>query len=195
MGKRFALDHATIGRLRSEVERMVDFTPASPHDFTRLSEIVTTHGCGYVSATTLKRIWGYITDAGDDYHPSAYSIRALCNLLGYRDIAEFENSDGTIQSKEYSGDFVASENIPLNATVELRWMPNRRCSLLNMGGNRFRVLSQENSHLQAEDIVECSCFTQDAPAYFTRVYHAGMPTVSYVAGSANGARYTIEPPL
>lgn len=191
MKSRHTIDPEELERLKKEVENFVDFPIKGPDDYSRLSATLQAEGCGYVSATTLKRIWGYISDTGSNYNPSAYTVTSLCNLIGFKDFDEFSASDFPIQSREYTGKFVESRLLSEGTMVELRWQPNRICKLHHLKGTLFKVVSVESSsRLSAGDVVECSCFTQHAPA-FIRIFHEGKLPTTYVAGSANGITYRI----
>lgn len=194
MRKRYKVDHEVLERLKMAVEQFITFPLSTPYDYARLSETLKLEGCGYISATTLKRIWGYINDTGGSYSPSAYSLRTLCNLLGFKDLEEFAHCPVPIQSREYTGDFVESCRLPEDAELELRWLPNRCCVLRHLTDSLFKVLHEENSHLRENDIVECGCFTQRAPAYFNRVFRNGVAPKTYIAGTASGITFTMRRP-
>lgn len=193
MRKRNSPDSHVLELLKKDVERYVSFPINTPDDFSRLAEAIKTSGNAYVSATTLKRVWGYISDTGEDYRPSSYTIRALCNFIGFRDLNEFTQSSATIQSREFTGSFLESRNLEPDAEIELRWQPNRRCLLRHKKECLFEVVSSENSRLEKGDYVECGCFTQHAPAYFSRVYRNGASPKTYIAGTSNGVVFTLFP--
>lgn len=192
MRKRYAIGSVVIDKLRSEVENYVSRRLSTVADFNYLSDILNSSGFGYVSATTLKRVWGYINDTGGDYSPGNYTLRALCNLIGFRDIVEFEKSSDTIQSREYSGNFIESQSLPEGVEVEVNWSPNRRCVLRHLKATLFEVVVSEFSRLRKDDIVECGCFTQNAPLYFTRVFRKGMSPRTYIAGTSSGITYIVK---
>lgn len=194
MRKKHIVDPEELERLKKEVENYVSFPIVTPDDFDRLANTIQEEGCGYVSATTLKRIWGYIKDTGTDYQPSAYSLRTLCNFIGFKDMENFSQSAFTIQSKEYTGNFVESRLLPVNTEVRLYWQPNRKCVLRHIGATLFEVIEVENSHLRKDDIVECGCFTQHAPLYFTRIFRKNTTPTTYMAGSANGITFSVTAP-
>ena len=191
MKTRRSIDSHQLKRLRGEVENRLTFPIKSPDDYVRLSDLLKEEGCGSVSATTLKRIWGYISDTGSDYRPNAYTVTALCRLIGFKDLEEFLDSDSPIQSRQYSGSFIESRNLPEGAEVEIQWRPNRICRLRHMNATLFSVVSAENSStLREGDIVECRCFTQQAPL-FCRIFRERQLPITYVAGSANGITYNL----
>lgn len=195
MKKRHSIDSELLERLRKEVERRLDFPVKGPDDYARLSDLLKDEGCGTVSATTLKRIWGYISDTGSDYRPNAYTVTALCRLIGFKGLEEFIANDFPIQSREYTGRFVESSTLPKGAIVELRWQPNRVCTLQYLGNTLFRVVHVENSTtLRDGDEVECGCFTQHAPVYFPRVFRQGSHPTTAMAGGASGITYSVTEP-
>lgn len=195
MKTRHTIDTEQLQRLKKEVERRLPFPIKSPDDYSRLSDLLKAEGCGTVSATTLKRIWGYISDTGADYRPNAYTVTALCRLIGFRDIEEFMSSDSTIQLREYTGTFVESRSMPKDTIVELRWQPNRVCTMIYLGNTLFKVIDVENSTtLRKGDEVECGCFTQHAPVYFPRVFREGSHPMTAMAGAASGITFSITLP-
>lgn len=192
MKKHRTINPDELDRLKNAVENYLDFPILTPDNFVRLSDMLKEKGCGYVSATTLKRIWGYISDTGADYCPSEFSLSTICKLLGFRNMAEFSNSKFPIQSREYTGKFIESHKLPEGTVVELRWAPNRICILRHIKPTIFKVEYVEStSNLVKDDLVECMCFTQNAPI-FLRIFRDGKIPCSYVAGSANGISFKVE---
>lgn len=191
MKKRHTVDPDELERLKKAVEHYVDFPIKTPDDFARLSETLQAKGCGYVSATTLKRIWGYISDTGEDYCPSEFTLSTICKMIGFKNMEEFSDSNFPIQSREYTGKFIESHKIPEGALVELRWAPNRICVLRHLKPTIFKVEQIEGSkNLSIGDLVECVCFTQHAPV-FLRIFRDGKIPSTYVAGSANGVSFKV----
>ncbi len=194
MKPRHHIDPEDLERLKKEVESRLSFSLNAPDDYSRLSDLLKEKSCGSVSATTLKRIWGYISDTGADYRPNAYTVTALCNLIGFKNIDDFCNAEYPIQSKEYTGSSVETRSLPLGTEIELRWQPNRVCVLRHETSMLFKVISVENSTtLRAGDLVECGCFTQHAPVYFPRVFREGAAPSTSMAGSASGITFKILP--
>ncbi len=195
MKKRTHIDLENLKRLKKEVESRISFPLNAPDDYSRLSDMLKEKSCGSVSATTLKRIWGYISDTGADYRPNAYTVTALCHLIGFKNIGDFCSAKASVQSYYYTGDYIESQKLPIGAEIELRWQPNRICVLRHESSNLFKVISVENSTtLRMGDIVECGCLTQHAPVYFPRVFHEGANPTTAMAGSATGITFNILSP-
>lgn len=191
MGNSKKLESDALTRLRTDVEWFISRKLASPSDFVFLSDKLQRDGHGYVSPTTLKRVWGYIADKGDDYSPSNFTLRALCGLLGFSDWTEYREANTTLQSKEYGGRFVETRFLPQDTEVTLLWNPNRRIRLRHIKPSLFEVVENENSRLHVDDVVECGCLTQHAPAFF-RVFRQNVAPLTYVAGSAQGIFFVIH---
>lgn len=180
-----------IEQLRKEIEKFLSHSFVSPSDFVMLSDTLSKRGHDYISPTTLKRVWGYINDKGKSYTPSPFTIRTLCNLIGFRDIDDFCKKSATAESMEYEGESIDASSLPPGVEVTLLWNPNRLCRLRHMEGSRFRVTANEHSRLCVGDIVECGSFTQFAPIYM-RIYRGDQLPVTYVAGAANGVVFNIR---
>ncbi|MDE7414180.1 MAG: hypothetical protein K2N05_10415 [Muribaculaceae bacterium] len=191
MGNRKSFDHNALNRLRTEVERYVSLNLSSPADFIFLSDRLREEGHGYVSPTTLKRVWGYIADKGEDYIPSNYTLRSLCGLLGFKDWPQYCQDTASIQSAEYTGQFVETRFLPQDIEISLFWPPNRNIRLRHIKPSLFEVIENENSRLHIGDVVECGCFTQHAPAFF-RVFRRNVEPLSYIAGSAQGVLFVVH---
>ncbi len=185
------ISHEGVAALRSQVETYVDRRIVTPADYDYLSRAIREQVRQSVSATTLKRIWGYIRDTGDEYMPGRYTMCALARFIGFRDYEDFVDAynSGKVQSLAYRGETVMSADLPQGAVIEVCWAPGRRIHLTALGGNTFRVLEAVNAKIIANDVVECASFTQNAPLYFNRVLRHGEAPMSYVAGSRSGIRF------
>lgn len=183
-----------IETLRREVENHINRRMITPSDFRFLAQALQSTIRRNISPTTLKRVWGYIRDTGDDYSPGRYTLCSLAQFIGFRDIEEFQytySGDTILQSDHYFGMTIGCDEIPDGAIVEITWQPNRRIQLLHISGNDFKVIFAENSKLHEGDRIECHSFTQNAPLYISRVIRPNAPTSTYVAGSHSGVRYRI----
>lgn len=182
-----------LNLLRAEVEKAIGHAVKTPADFDFLSDTLIKAGCGYVSATTLKRVWGYIHDAGPGYRPGNFTLRALCCFIGFSDFNSFLSGHANLdtQSETYLGNYIESRKLPLGSYISLTWAPNRRCTLHHIKETLFEVTEALHSKIKEGDMVECGCFTQNAPAYFSRVFRDGSTPMTYVAGSRSGIRFQI----
>ena len=79
---------AAIANLRREIETAVNRRLATPKDFDVLREMIFSRLHILVSATTLKRIWGYIDD---NVSTRRGTLDILARYLGYADFEAFAN--------------------------------------------------------------------------------------------------------
>lgn len=185
-----------IATLRSEVENVVNRRIVSPADFDFLSQAILRSVRQPISPTTLKRIWGYVKDVGSAYNPERFTLCILAVFVGYRDIEDFienfNSEDTTVQSGNFFGETISSDEIADHAFVELRWPPDRVCVLTRKEGNVFDVIHSKNSKLRTGDVVEFTSLTQNAPAFFSKVLRTGSDIPhTYVAGTRSGITYRI----
>ena len=191
MVNKHKIEREQLARLKKDIERYISRVLNSPADYIYLSEKLQNEGHGYISPTTLKRVWGYISDKGEQYHPSTFTLNSLCKLIGFHDISEYCSQSVNIQSKEYKGEYIETHTLPADTIITLLWQPNRKVQLRYAGAENFEVVDNENSRLRVGDIVQCNSLTQHAPAFF-RVRREGLKPFSYVAGSAQGIFYHIN---
>lgn len=182
-----------LNELRGEVERKVNRSVRTPADFEYLSEDIKAVSRLCVSPTTLKRVWGYMNDAGAFYRPGNFTLRALARYVGYREFEDFVERDHTAssQSAVFFGDMVESANLPKGTYVRVAWHPGRECVLHHLFDVHFEVVETRNSKLMKGDIVSCCFFVQNAPLYFNSIHREGVGSMSYIAGSSSGVRFEI----
>ena len=184
--------------LRDAIERCLDRRIKTPTDFTFLADTITTRLRKTVSATTLKRIWGYINDTGRYYLPGRYSLCVLSQLIGYRDFEDFldDMMPGKLSSDtiESTGETIATCGLGSNVVVKVWWSVDHMIRMLHTNGSCFKVIETCNTDLQIGDIAEYTSLTQNAPLYISRLTRVGSEPRSYIAGSRTGVRFEIETP-
>ncbi len=183
-----------MSKLCLAVEQRLERKMNSPRDFNSLSDELSKVG-PRVSASTLKRIWGYNRDISQSYRPYKYTLVSLVNLLGYRDIDDFDKNydKEQIQSAEFSGDTVLADEIAVGSIVELTWAPDRVCKLACVDRGVFKVVYSEHGRLNVGDVVRFMSMTQNAPLYFNEVTRSTSgETFVYTAGQRTGVRYRIR---
>lgn len=158
-----------ILELRHRIENSVNRKIQTPADFDFLRGIIWDRTHEQISASTLKRIWGYI-DGVDETRNSTLNI--LARSLGY------ENWDNFIeklkQEEHNNSDFILShaiesKNLDLGDTVKIAWQPNRVCLLKYIGNDTFRIEDAINSKLKIGDTFRCSLFILGEPVYINEL--------------------------
>ncbi|MBQ0016163.1 MAG: hypothetical protein KBT04_04200, partial [Bacteroidales bacterium] len=110
-------------RLRREVEKTVGRTMESPSDFSILSRDIRKRTHDTVSATTLKRFYGYVRGGGV---PRTSTLSILSRYVGYEGWNSFLNSDG-VESCFLSDYVIRSEGMLEGDMVRFGWNPDRMC--------------------------------------------------------------------
>lgn len=171
--------------LREMIERMVGRKMLVPRDFVWLSEKVLDRTQQRVSASTLRRFWGYVNEG---VTASKFTKNVLAIFLGYADFEDFVllQGAGEQQSQMVMGREISSDDLYEGQLLKLSWLPDRTCIIRYQGNGRFRVLASENTRLSKDDTFECHHFINHEPAYLHGWKHGDREPVTYAIGKKNG---------
>lgn len=179
-------DGMSMSQLRQLIERVSGITLNTPTDYEQLSSMIFAQLHATVSASTLKRLWGY---AGQETKPRVYTLDVLARYVGYKDFKALENSIGREdeqQSQLFISNTITADLLSEGDCLLLTWHPDRRCVIEYLGCGQFRVIEAQNTKLSVGDYFECHLFINHEPLYIDRLIHNGMPPMSYVAGRIDG---------
>jgi len=155
-------------------------------DFEALSITIEREMGEYVSASTLKRLWGYVTLQPS---PRIATLDVLSRYIGAASFADFCNSlktDPSFESGFFTTRFVVAKELKEGDKVTIGWEPNRLVCLQYLGNSSFKVISSENAKLQEGDVFSASQFMLGYPLFVDRILRGGEYTSSYVAGKVEG---------
>ena len=172
--------------LRQDIEYEVKRRIKTPYDFEFLAGVVWERLHENISPTTLKRLWGYI-DGADTTRRTTLCL--LSRFLGYTDWETYMAALAQRNDEEsavFVGEGVRSGDLQPGQSVEVTWLPNRRCVFRYEGTNRFTVTEAQNAKLHVGDRFEAACFLLGKPMYLDNLVRGTEPPTSYVAGSRNG---------
>ena len=173
-----------IQELLKQFEEKVNIKPKSPTDFNQLSNIIWERTHEPLSASTLKRLWGYFDGVGTIRNST---LVILAKFLGFKDWDDFlahlnqNNGSDPIQSFH-----VKAEDLQVGDRIHVAWKPNRRCTFRHLGNQQFIVEAAENSKLKVGNTFSCSVFILGAPLYLTDLIQDGNAPVTFVAGKRDG---------
>ena len=172
--------------LLKSVEKVYGRRVATTTDFESLS-VVIEHEIGeLLSASTLKRLWGYV---GDRRVPRADTLDILSKYCGKKDFREFcawLKEDSGVDSEFISTRFIRSCDLEAGDNLALGWAPDRLVRVAYLGGERFRVTSSGKSKLKEGDEFEVDAFMLGFPLYIAAIYRDGQVLPAYVAGRVHG---------
>lgn len=178
-----------ITRLVTEIEKMIGRQVLTPRDFDALSVNIQERTHEYLSATTLKRIWGYFDRPTK---PRQFTLDTLARFLGYRSFNSFkeESADDEEQSNLIIGNRLCSDDLKAGDHIKITWMPNRVCICEYLGNGIFKVIEAQHTKLCVGDTFSCYLFVDYEPLFLDNLIHAGEPPVGFVAGKKNGVLVT-----
>lgn len=175
--------------LMSLVERKFHKNIETSTDFHSLSLEIEDETNERISASTLKRIWGYVNMAPT---PRPATLDILAKYISHKDYKTFcdnlRNSKA-LQSMFFTADFINTGGLEPDARIEIGWDPDRIVTLRHLGDGFFEVESSQNSKLEAGDRFEAAAFIKGSPLYISRILRNGEYTPSYIAGRQGGLKH------
>jgi len=182
-----------ILQLRLDIEKNISRRVLTPYDFEFLAGAIWERLHENLSPTTLKRLWGYIDGADTARHTT---LSLLSQFLGFQDWEAYLKDLATrtdIESQQFVGEGIHTSDLTKGQSIEVTWLPNRRCIFRYLGDSRFEVTKSANAKLQVGDTFTCTYFFKGQPMYLDNlvqscIVHSASCTdaVSYVAGSKTG---------
>lgn len=159
---------------------------AKATDFDELSEDIESATSELLSASTLKRLWGYVNYMSS---PRTYTLDVLSRYIGFQDFGAF--CARIHQSEEFvsgflSEDSLVAESLAPGDRVRIGWNPDRLVTLVYKGDNRFEVVEVHRSSLLVGDRFVLPAIVKGYPAYIPHIERDGILTPMYVAGFKDG---------
>ena len=175
-----------LNYLLVQVEKRYGRRIATSTDFEALSVFIEHETGELISASTLKRLWGYVSS-----HPTPRkdTLDILCRFIGYRDFRVFCDSlksTAAFASNFLTDNVICSDELTEGTKVIIGWNPNRIVTLKYLGDSTFEVLSSENSKLLPGDRFEVLHLMKGYPLFIPRILRGGTFTPAYIAGYDDG---------
>jgi len=173
-----------ISELKQQIEESLGRKMKTSADFTFLSGAIWERTHDNLSASTLKRLWGYV-DGADTTRNSTLEI--LSKFLGFKDWDGFlEHIDQDNGSDQVKNLHIKTDDLTVGNLVSVSWKPNRRCTFRYLGNYRFIVEQAENSKLKAGDTFRCGLFILGEPLYLNDLVQDNEFPVAFVVGNKDG---------
>lgn len=177
-------DDLTEG-LKSHVERAFGNSIRTPKEFESLRESIMRHTGVLLSATTLKRLWGYLDEP---VAPRESTLNILASYAGWPSWKEFasgvvpEIESGTVAKLRIN----VRKDLAKGDIIRLLWHPERICDVEYLGDMEFKVISAQNTRLRPGDLFSCSLIISGEPLYMDNVRRDGAEMGVYVCGRRSG---------
>lgn len=194
------MDNILHQKLQERIEILIGSRMQTRRDFDNLSALIHERTGERLSATTLRRFWGY-QEHDTEHSPTIHTLNLLSRMVGMMDWEAFKErcAQGMEDDATESSAFIVENGI-LDADklffgqrVVLAWAPNRRLEVEYQGCEVWRVVTSENSKLVAGDIFHCRQFVNGEPLYCRDLIRRGMATTDYYCGKRGGIRFTVIP--
>lgn len=143
----------------------------------------------YISASTLKRMFGYVSQKPT---PRISTLDILAHYIGDTSFASFsEKLKANSSSDEafFTTRYIVSDELEIGSKLILGWEPNRLVILEYEGDTLFKVLESKNSKLLVNDEFKASLFMIGYPLLVNYIIRDGSSTPSYIAGKIKGLNY------
>ncbi len=158
-------------------------------DFYSLAQEIEGETSESVSASTLKRMWGYVNMAPVPRQSTLDVLSRYIGMTDYKTFCEKIKDSEVFRSGFFTADFINSCDLPPEAKVEIGWNPDRKVTLRHIDGCRFEVESAYNSKLREGDLFEAVHFIKGQPLYISRIWRDGGYTPPYIAGRQGGLNH------
>lgn len=166
-----------INYLMSLVEKRFCKSVMTSTDFYSLAQEIESETHERISASTLKRMWGYVNMTP---LPRQTTLDVLAKYIGstdYKTFCESIKNSTALQSRFFTANFINSCDLAPDSRVEIGWDPNRKVTLKYMGDYLFEVESSLNSKLRQGDRFEAANFIKGSPLYISRILRDGANTL------------------
>ncbi|MBO4566383.1 MAG: hypothetical protein J5695_04060 [Bacteroidales bacterium] len=168
--------------LKDEIARRFGSRLQTATDFEALSVSIEAAIGALISASTLKRLWGYVLPQTKPRMSTLDLLARYCGRGSYAVLcAELRDTSGFITSRH-----VDSSSLQPGTEVLLQWMPDRIVRVKYLDGRRFLVLDGGTSKLRKGDEFEASAFLMGHPLYLDIIERNGTRLPPYVAGRSGG---------
>ncbi len=150
-------EESQIKSLRKAVEAVFGSIPVTPTDFELLSADIRHRTTRIISASTLKRIWGYVSS---NTSPSYSTLSLLSKYTGNGEWYSFvRHYEGTpplpIGSGFYDNGVIAIDSVMPGTRLRLEWGSSKTVELEKMNVPfQFIVRSAHNVKLLKDDVLE-----------------------------------------
>ena len=175
-----------IEELKSLVEQKFEKILSTTTDFEEFSYYLEKEVGTRVSASTLKRLYGYVSD---EHKPRMVTLDALAKYIGHKNYMAFcqwLKTSTKYNSSFFKANQLVSSDLTEGAQIAIGWSPNRVLQLRYLGNSSYEIEASENSKLKQGDRFVTGCFIKEQPLFLPYIERDGERTASFVAGRNGG---------
>jgi len=179
-------DIPELNYLLARVEKKYSRHISTSTDFESLSVDIERVTNDVLSASTLKRIWGYVSMKPT---PRCSTLDILSRYIGFHDFKAFCDelrSEDAFVSEFFTTKCFLSSDMSKGDRILIGWHPNREVVLEYIGENEWEVVKTTNSKLLIGDRFQATEFMLGTPLWTARILRGGEYTPPFIAGRNGG---------
>lgn len=185
-------DEQILKTLLDAVRQTYGCKPSCPTEFDGLSLSIFRSVRRTISQSTLKRLWGYITDQSGT---SVSTLNILCKYVGYRDWEDFcvhAEPFGVVGRDESGfsmGQILACDNLSIGSVVRAEWGGGKSCSVRKISNpRRFVVIDSKNIKLEVNDFVTIDSIAISRPFVALECMRGDQSIGNYIGAKQSGIK-------
>ena len=179
--------------IKEEIERVFGQPLKYPADCQRLALSVRDTLNETIGVTTLKRLFGFVSDV---IEPRRSTLDILAKYCGFDDYEEMKKAVSGAGDSDFEKEpDIKASSLLKDSIVGFQYLPDRKVKLRYLGESEFEVLLSENSSLKEGDVITVSSFLENSPLIVSKVMRDSSDLGRYTAGKASGifSLYLKEP--
>lgn len=180
-------------KLKECVENVAGFKMRTRQDFDFLATNIFNETRQMLSATTIKRFWGYLKEK-EELKPRVSTFNILARYVGYADFETFckyQSEGNECESEFILNKCLSARSLFKGDIVKLMWAPDRCVTIQYVGLCMFRVISSRNSKLCENDTFICERIVENTPLLLSNLIHNNGESVNYICGKRGGVKYQL----
>ena len=173
--------------IKQKIEERFGKAVRYPKDCEALAITISSACNERVSASTLKRLYGFVTGIEQ---PRRFTLDLIAQYLCFPDWESLIKSINNVTHSEFiSLSEIGIDNIIENEIIEFGYKPDRNFAVKFLGKQQFEVMKSENSKLTVGDIITIYHFVLGYPLLINEVKRNNKDLGQYIAGKVSGLTY------
>jgi hypothetical protein len=173
--------------IKQKIEERYGKAVRYPKDCEALALIISSACNERVSASTLKRLYGFVLGVEQ---PRQFTLDLIAQYLSFPDWDALINNINNVNYSEFiSLSEIAIDQIIENEIIEFGYKPDRNLAVKFLGKQQFEVMKSEKSKLNVGDIITIYHFVLGYPLLINEVKRNNKDLGQYIAGKLSGLTY------
>lgn len=181
------IDLNKLNLLKRAVEKKFGSIPGSPSDFDSLAAQIQSASSKHLSASTIKRVWGYVKTP---HSPTYTTLSVLARYVGFNDWYSFCVRTGGGDDSGFSNDgIVIATEMKVGDVLHIEWDDNKGCTVMKieeLAG--FKVVEANNIKLKSGDTFTSSIFMIGDKFVATDCWREGAYLGTYTGARKGGIK-------